>query len=486
MTIPIISILIILPLLSIALILLFYTNFTSVIYLKFLSAFCLIISILCIMKMFISYDTTLGGLQFIEKYSFISSIGLNYYVAIDGLSLLMLLLTAFINLLVIIFLDPHHPKCNIYLVLILLTHSLTNGVFVSQNLLLFYVFFEAILIPMFVIIGIWGSENRIYATFKFFLYTFIGSLMFLGVIIYIFFNTGSLDINEVLNKDSIGNNSVKMVLCILTFVAFAVKVPIFPLHSWLPDAHVQAPTEGSVILAALLLKLGTYAILRILIPIFYEACLQISLYIFALGVISIIYGSALAFKQDNIKKIIAFSSIAHMGYVVSGIFSFTSTGLEGAIFQMVSHGLISAGLFFVIGIIYARTHTKEISELSGLAVKLPILAWTFMILVFGNIGVPGTSGFVGELFSLIGMSRYSMPFTVIATFGVVLSALYMLRLYKRVMLGVYDTKLGNLEPLHRREISVLTILCLSVMILGLYPQLVKKYLVFVNSTNLFQ
>ncbi len=332
------------------------------------------------------------------------------------------------------------------------------------------------LIPMFLVIGIWGGKDRIYSSYKFFLYTLFGSVVFLIAIIYIYVNIGSTDIYILKNILPYATLDVQKLLWLAFFVSFAIKIPMFPVHTWLPDAHVQAPTAGSVILAGILIKLGAYAMIRFLIPFFPDASVYFADFVFALSIIAIIYASLVALMQEDMKKMIAYSSVAHMGYVTMGIFSFNAQGIDGAITQMISHGLVSAALFICVGVIYDRINTKEIAQMGGITQKMPNFALLFMIFTMASVGLPGTSGFVGEFLSIIGTFKASKLTAILATFGIILGAAYMLWLYKRVAFGeITNPKIESLKDINKIEFISLASLATLTILIGLLPNLILGY-----------
>jgi NADH-quinone oxidoreductase subunit M len=478
---PLISLLIFLPFFT-AIFILFFVNLknknTNIVYVKYIAIFSSVLTFLSSLILLMYFDKTKSIYQFIENYNWISSIGLSFYVGIDGISLLLILLTTFLFLIAIISsVQTNNKFIKEFVVSFLILESLCIGLFSSLNLILFFFFFEAMLIPMFLIIGIWGSEKKIYAAFKFFLYTFFGSIFFLVAMIMIYNQGFGFDIEVLTQKLSGIDNSSQIICWICLMIACAVKIPMIPFHTWLPDAHVQAPTSGSVILAGILLKIGVYAILRIVIPFFPSISYEYSSVIMILSIIAIVYGSFIALAQTNMKRMIAYSSIAHMGYSSAGIFSMNILGISGAIFQMISHGLISSGLFLVIGVLYSRVHTKEISLYGGVAKQMPKLAFIFMIFILGSIGLPGTSGFVGELLSMIGITYYDHVYIIFAAFGVVIGTIYMLGLYKNVMLGsIINEKILQIKDINAVEYITILPLAVLIIIFGIYPNIILNYI----------
>ena len=356
-----------------------------------------------------------------------------------------------------------------FVIYFLLLESFIIGVFVSIDLVIFYVFFEAVLIPMFLIIGIWGGENRLYATFKFFLYTLAGSVLMLLAIIYIISKVKSGNIELI--SDFTFDQQIELILFLCFFASFAVKVPMFPFHTWLPDAHVQAPTSGSVILAGVLLKLGAYGFIRLSLPFFEYASIYFQPMIFALSCVAIVYTSIVALRQLDMKKMIAYSSVAHMGFVTIGIFTLTQDGINGAYFQMISHGIVSAALFLIVGVVYERHHTRMISDYSGVTNVMPKYSFFFMIFMLSSVGLPGTSGFVGEFLVIMSTISVSVYLTFFTAIGVILGASYMLLLYKNVNFGDLKTDIKQLADLTNIEIFYFSCLAFLTMLLGIYPKL---------------
>jgi len=470
MNFPILSSLILLPSVGALFILItgssVKSNFKSSRYVALFASFAnFIISI----YLWYIFDSNIADFQFVENRIWLKGF-INYKVGIDGISILFIILTTLISSLCIVSVSQTiKVKLKEFLIAILLMESLMIGVFCSLDLVIFYLFFEGGLIPMFLIIGIWGGPRRVYSAFKFFLFTLLGSVLMLVAIISIYWLNGTTDIIELYNLGI--DTKYQNLLWLAFFSSFAVKTPMWPVHTWLPDAHVEAPTAGSVLLAAILLKLAGYGFIRFSIGLFPVASEYFVPLIYALSLIAIIYTSFVALMQDDMKKLIAYSSVAHMGYVTLGIFTFTQQGLEGSIIQMISHGLVSAALFLCVGVVYDRMHSRFISTYGGVVSIMPKYALLFMIFTLAAIGLPGTSGFVGEFLILIGAFKKSFLVATIASFGVVLGAAYMLWLYKRVVFGQVTNKdLLKMLDLNKSEIFILASLAIPILFFGFYPE----------------
>lgn len=409
--------------------------------------------------------------QLVENVCWFNQCKINYKLAIDGFSWLFVFLTTLlIPICILCSWSSIQIRLKGFLVSFMILESLIIGAFLAQDLILFYIFFEAILIPMYFIIGIWGGEDRIYASIKFFLYTLVGSILFMIVVLYLYNHFDTADMFVLYDKAKTLPFEVQKYLWIATFFAFAVKIPMWPLHTWLPDAHVQAPTAGSVILAGVLLKLGGYGFIRFSLIMFPEASQHFSNLILILSTIAIIYASLVAFAQTNIKKLIAFSSIAHMGYVTAGIFSFNKYGVDGAIFQMFSHGIVSAALFLVVGVLYERVNTKEVSQFGGCASKMPIFAGFYLIFTLSSAGLPGTSGFIGEFLPLLGVFKINKLHSFLGATGMVLGAIYLLNLYRKIMFGQVSPKCNKIKDLSSIEVIYLLPLVFITIFIGIYSE----------------
>jgi NADH-quinone oxidoreductase subunit M len=414
------------------------------------------------------FDYSNPGFQMVEKHEWLGT-GISYHLGIDGISMLFVILSTFLMpFCVLASWNTIEKRLKEYMIAFLLLEVFMVGVFVSLDIVLFYVFFEAGLIPMFIIIGVWGGKDRVYASYKFFLYTLLGSVLMLLAIMAMYWQAGTTDITELLAYNFPAH--MQTWLWLAFFASFAVKMPMWPVHTWLPDAHVQAPTAGSVILAGVLLKLGGYGFIRFSLAMFPLASDYFAPFVFALSVIAIIYTSLVAMMQDDIKKLIAYSSVAHMGYVTMGIFAANAQGLQGAIFQMLSHGIVSGALFLCVGVVYDRLHTREIAAYGGLVNNMPKYAVAFMIFTMANVGLPGTSGFVGEIMTLVGAFRANTWVALFATTGVILSASYALWLYRRVIFGALEKEsLKSLLDLDMREKLLLYPLVILTIFYGVYP-----------------
>ncbi len=469
MDFPILSSLILLPILGSFFIFFSKSKSNSNLSSKYLALFVTFGNFVLSLYLWYLFDPSTSEFQFVEEKSWIKGF-INYKVGIDGISILFIVLTTFITPLCVVSVNNSiKNKLKDFLVAILVMESLMIGVFCSLDLVVFYLFFEGGLIPMFLIIGIWGGEKRVYSAFKFFLYTLLGSVLMLVAIISIYWMTGSTDITYLY---SLGIDvKYQNLLWLAFFSSFAVKTPMWPVHTWLPDAHVEAPTAGSVLLAAILLKMAGYGFIRFSVGLFPIASEYFIPLIYFLSLTAIIYTSFVALMQEDMKKLIAYSSVAHMGFVTLGIFTFTEQGLEGGIFQMISHGLVSAALFFSVGVVYERMHTRLINNYGGLVVVMPKYAIVLMIFTLGAIGLPGTSGFIGEFLILIGAFKKSFLVATIASLGVILSAAYMLWLYKRIIFGdIVKKELKKIKDLNKTELFILSSLVFPIIFFGFYPE----------------
>lgn len=415
------------------------------------------------------FDPSQTGFQFAEKAPWLAGT-INYHMGVDGISLpFVILTTALMPFCILASWKSVQVRVREYMMAFLFLETLMIGTFSALDLVLFYLFFEGGLIPMFLIIGIWGGPRRVYASFKFFLYTFLGSVLMLLAIMALYWNAGTTDI-PTLMQTAVPRN-LQTWAWLAFFASFAVKMPMWPVHTWLPDAHVEAPTAGSVVLAAILLKMGGYGFLRFSLPMFPLASHDFAPLIFTLSAIAIVYTSLVALMQEDIKKLIAYSSVAHMGFVTMGIFAGTTQGIAGSVFQMVSHGIVSGALFLCVGVVYDRLHTREIKAYGGLVNRMPLYAFVFMVFTMANVGLPGTSGFVGEFLTLLGTFKASIPTATFATLGVILSAAYALWLYRKVVFGVLDKpSLAGIKDLTLREVVILAPLVILTILFGVYPK----------------
>ena len=470
---PLLSVLIFFPVLG-GLSLLFLERKTETV--RLVALVISLLELLFALPIFFFFDKSTHLVQFKEYHSWIDALNIHYFLGIDGISVLFVLLTALITVLcVMVSWEAIQDKAKEFYIALLVLEGAMMGVFCALDFFLFYVFWEAMLIPMFLIIGIWGGPNRIYATIKFFLYTLVGSLLMLVGIILLYLKGGhTFDVLVLAGQNF--DYKLQLLVFWLFFAAFAVKVPMWPVHTWLPDAHTEAPAAGSVILAGVLIKMGAYGFLRFSLPILPQATMAMLGPMLALSVIAIVYGAFVCLGQSDLKRLIAYSSVSHMGFVTLGLFALNQQGLEGSILQMVNHGLVTGALFLAIGIIYERTHTREISAYGGLATTMPVFASFFMLFTLAAIGLPGTCGFIGEWLILLGAFQAKPLVAVLAATGLILGAWYMLWLYQRVFFMEVGEKVKKLPPLCLREILTLTPMVLLILWIGIYPDAFLDFL----------
>jgi NADH-quinone oxidoreductase subunit M len=432
------------------------------------------------LTLWVKFDVSVPGYQFRETAAWLPEFGVAYRMGVDGISVLFVLLsTALTPICILASWDSIKTRVREYMIAFLVLETLMVGMFCATDFVVFYMFFEAVLIPMYLIIGIWGGPRRVYASLKFFLYTFAGSVLMLLALLAMWQQAGTTDITVL--QHTAFSPGMQFWLFLAFFASFAVKVPMWPVHTWLPDAHVEAPTAGSVILAGVLLKMGSYGFLRFSLPMLPQASASFAPLIFALGVIAVIYTSLVALAQQDMKKLIAYSSVAHMGVVMIGIFTFNQQGLDGALLQMLSHGVVSAALFLCVGVVYDRIHTRDIARYGGLANRMPAYALVFMVFTMASIGLPGTSGFVGEFLVLVGAFQVNLWLALLGSFGMILGAAYMLYLYRRVIFGVITRDdLKSILDLSPREMGIFAPLVVLTLWMGVYP---ASFLGFFDATT---
>lgn len=475
MPIDILTWLILLPLIGMAFILLFTRNHTDPENARIWALLTTMATFILSLGLWVKWDSakTDGyGFRFVREIPWFEGLSINYHLGVDGISVFMVLLTTFLMpICILASWGAIQHRVREFMMAFLLLESLVIGVFCALDLVLFYLFFEAVLIPMYVIIGIWGGNNRVYAAYKFFLYTLAGSVLMLVAVLYLYGVFGHMSIPQMMKDAPTLGLDVQKWLWIAMFASFAVKVPMWPVHTWLPDAHVQAPTSGSVILAGILLKMGAYGYLRFSLPMLPDASAWFAPFIFALSVIAVVYTSLVALMQEDMKKLIAYSSVAHMGFVTVGIFALNQQGIEGAIIQMISHGLVSGALFLCVGVVYDRMHTREIAHYGGLVNRMPLYAFVFMFFTMASVGLPGTSGFVGEFLVMVGAYKASTWVAFGTATGVILGATYALWLYRRVVFGeLTRSELKKILDLNSREIAMFLPIIIGVLWLGIYPK----------------
>jgi len=488
---PILSIVIFLPLLGAVLVA--FLNREAVGNARWIALYTTVLTFLVSLALWWHFDTQSSAFQFVEDHAWLGPF--RYKMGVDGISVLFVLLTTFLMpLCIVASWQVIETRVKEYMISFLVLETLMIGVFCALDLVLFYLFFEGGLIPMFLIIGVWGGPRRVYASFKFFLYTLLGSVLMLLAMMAMYWHAGTTDIPTLMTTNF--PRDMQWWLWLAFFASFAVKLPMWPVHTWLPDAHVEAPTAGSVILAAILLKMGGYGFLRFSLPMFPLASQELAPFVFVLSVVAIIYTSLVALAQEDLKKLIAYSSVAHMGFVTMGIFTFTAQGVDGAIFQMLSHGIVSAALFLCVGVVYDRMHTREIAAYGGLADRMPLYAFAFMVFTLANVGLPGTSGFIGEFLTLLAAFRVNTWVALFAATGMILSAAYALYLYRRIIFGMLEKpSLASIRDLSAREVLVLGPLVVLTILFGFYPapildvtatsvkQLVQNYEAAIRTTT---
>ncbi|MEC9491556.1 NADH-quinone oxidoreductase subunit M [Flexistipes sp.] len=474
----ILTTLIFFPLLAAFLIFLFFRSGKATMWATFVAS---VIELIMTMPLMFNFNKGTAAMQFVEKVDWIPAFGIQYYLGVDGISVLMIFLTTLLTAIAILgsFTYIQKRQREFYLSMLVLETGMV-GVFLALDFFLFYIFWEAMLIPMYLIIGVWGGPRRIYAAVKFFLYTLGGSLLMMLAIIALYFKHGAITgvyTFDILQIASVTYPAEFQIFVFLAFfLGFAIKVPMFPFHTWLPDAHVEAPTAGSVILAGVLLKMGTYGFLRFCLPITPLASIKFVPLIATLSVIAIIYGALVAMVQDDIKKLVAYSSVSHMGFVTLGIYAFNPAGIEGGILQMFNHGIITGALFLLVGLIYERTHTRIINEYGGIAAKVPVFATFFLIFTMASVALPSMGGFIGEFLILVGSFQAFSNYAIVATIGVIFAAVYMLWMYQRVFFHKLNPKWEKLLDVNVREVIYMAPLIILVFWVGLYPETFTSYM----------
>ena len=465
-TLPLLSLVTFLPLLGAAAILVMPAANSA----RWIALGTTIVTFIVSLMVWASFDTANPGFQLVEKLNWLGG-GISYHMGVDGISMLFVVLTAgLMPFCIAASWEAIETRVAEYMIAFLVLETMMIGVFCALDLVLFYVLFEGGLIPMFLIIGIWGGKRRVYVSFKFFLYTFVGSVLMLLAIMSMYWYSGTTDIAQLLASSHFPP-AMQTWLWLAFFASFAVKMPMWPVHTWLPDAHVEAPTAGSVILAGILLKMGGYGFLRFSLPMFPSATEMFAPLVFTMSIVAIIYTSLVALAQEDMKKLIAYSSVAHMGFVTMGIFTLTHQGVEGGIFQMLSHGVVSGALFLCVGVVYDRMHTREIAAYGGLVNRMPVYAVCFMVFTLANVGLPGTSGFVGEFLTMLGAYVHNSWIAIFAATGVILSAAYALFLYRRIIFGsLVKPALQTIEDLTAREVAILAPLVVITILMGVYPK----------------
>lgn len=476
----ILSLLIFFPLVAALFILIFFKGGKTTMWAAFAAS---IVEFILTIPLMTNFDKSETAMQFVEKVDWIPALGIQYSVGVDGISILMVFLTTMLTAIAILgsFTYIQKRQKEFYIAMLVLETGMV-GTFLAMDFFLFYLFWEAMLIPMYLIIGVWGGKRRIYAAVKFFLYTFAGSVLMMLAIIALYFKHGAVtgeytfDIMKITAQYAAYSVPFQMLVCAAFFLGFAIKVPMFPVHTWLPDAHVEAPTAGSVILAGVLLKMGTYGMLRFCLPITPIASIKMMPFVAIMSVIAIIYGALVAMVQKDIKKLVAYSSVSHMGFVTLGIYALNVSGIEGGILQMFNHGIITGALFLLIGLIYERTHTREIADYGGIAKSVPVFATIFLIFTMGSIGLPSMGAFVGEFLVLVGAFQAFSDWAILAAIGVIFSAVYMLWCYQRVLYQSLNTKWENLKDMNVREVIYIFPLLIVVFWIGVYPETFTEYM----------